>query len=219
MKTNGTARKRAVEPPVDSGETKPRRRGKAAPGPLYRKTDLTPEDIFKALGDLPRLRDEAAAEIERLIDFLDKTDCVEATTTDPRWIDRFGDRVLLELSELDEAVDDEPCDSENDDRELDDCELEDGNDDEPSLGSLGSGNAPQTGWAALCDGPLDAEEEHDGREPSLCGVTAGGPLFDDKDLEESCEDEGELDSGVGDFDGLMEQWPKQFDHTDIGVMA
>lgn len=47
-------------------------------------------------------------------------------------------------------------------------------DSEPSLGTLGSNNGDQSGWGALCDGALDAEAEHDGREPSMCGIHAAG---------------------------------------------
>jgi hypothetical protein len=39
--------------------------------PLYLRTDVSPEEIFKAIG---RLRKEARDEIDRLIRFLDKTD-------------------------------------------------------------------------------------------------------------------------------------------------
>ena len=53
-----------------------RRKGKNAPEsdqdpPLYFRTDVTPEEIFQAIG---RLRKEARDEIDRLIRFLDKTD-------------------------------------------------------------------------------------------------------------------------------------------------
>ena len=53
-----------------------RRKGKNAPEsdqdpPLYFRTDVTPEEIFQAIG---RLRKEARNEIDRLIGFLDKTD-------------------------------------------------------------------------------------------------------------------------------------------------
>lgn len=196
MKTTRTARKRAVEPPLNSGETKPRRPGKAAPGPLYRKTDITPDDLFNALGDLPRLRDEAAAEIERLIDFLD-----------------MADRLCANDTEVDE------CDLEDGaDAEADDCELEDDQCDEPSLGSLAcvAVLGGQEHWAAG-NGAVDAEDEHDGSEPSLCGMTAEC-WGSDRDLEESIET-GDLDSGIGDFDGLMEQWPAGFAHRETRVVA
>jgi bacterioferritin (cytochrome b1) len=40
-------------------------------GALYIPTDVTPEELFQAIG---RLRKEARDEIDRLIRFLDKTD-------------------------------------------------------------------------------------------------------------------------------------------------
>ncbi|MDH2343239.1 hypothetical protein [Bradyrhizobium sp. SSUT77] len=40
-------------------------------GELYRRTDISPEQFFQALG---RLRSEAEDEIERLLAFLDRTE-------------------------------------------------------------------------------------------------------------------------------------------------
>ena len=48
------------------------------------------------------------------------------------------------------------------------------------------------------DGDADAE-------PSLAGYGGGTD-----DREGDCEDEGFLDSGIGDMDGLMEQYPHLF---------
>ena len=48
-----------IEPPADSA------------GALYVKTPVTPEEIFQAIGRLPK---EARDEIDRLIRFLDETD-------------------------------------------------------------------------------------------------------------------------------------------------
>jgi hypothetical protein len=59
------------------------------PGPLYRRTDISPEDFFRALG---RVRRSVRDEIERLIDWLD-------STIDP---------------DVDSAVDDGPCDGDPD---------------------------------------------------------------------------------------------------------
>jgi hypothetical protein len=57
--------------------------------PLYRRTDISPEDFFQTLG---RVRRSARDEIERLIKWLDSTiDC-----------------------DQDSAVDDEPCDGDTD---------------------------------------------------------------------------------------------------------
>jgi hypothetical protein len=138
--------------------------------PLFRRTDISPEDFFQTLG---RVRRAARDEIERLIDWLDSTiDC-----------------------DQDAAVDDEPCDGDTDtepslgsfdrmsnqikawqttgfcnaeiDAELDRC------DDEPSLGScdgpgrlMPCGMGGQEYWAR---GNTDEREgdEHDGAERSL----------------------------------------------------
>jgi hypothetical protein len=59
-----------------------------AQGALYLPTDITPEEVFQAIG---RLRKEARDEIHRLILFLDKTD---------DYVSR----------ELEDQVDDGPCD-------------------------------------------------------------------------------------------------------------
>ena len=129
---------------------------------IYIPTDVTAEELFRAIG---RLRKEARGEIHRLIQFLDDSD---------------------NHMELDEAVDDVPCD----DRELEpslcgvtagaanmpmdgfdeDCEGDgDGGDanDEPSLGSLSSSydGGDQSRWGFRGEGDIDGEDEHDGREP------------------------------------------------------
>src|SRR3954452_23107226 len=62
-------------------------------GPLYVKTDISPEQIFQAIG---RLRREARDEIVRLIQFLDKTD---------DYVSR----------ELEDSIDDNPQGEEGDD--------------------------------------------------------------------------------------------------------
>lgn len=121
--------------------------------PLFRKTDVTPEEFYKALGNLPWLREVAAAEVERLIEFLDLTDPFLVTGLE----------------------------EEHDGAEPDDDEQEDGHDDEASLGSVstyGLGGS-QIGWGQGtddgregCDGCDDREDvcedegaEHDGAEP------------------------------------------------------
>jgi hypothetical protein len=75
-------------------------------GALYVKTDISPEQIFQAIG---RLRKEARAEIDRLIRFLDETDN------------------HMELEPEDEGDDSELEDDDPAENDLDD---------EPSLGSL-----------------------------------------------------------------------------------
>jgi hypothetical protein len=149
---------------------------------FYIPTDISPDELFDALG---RLRKEAEDEIERLIGFLDRTDCYEATTTSPRWLDRFGDRYD---DELEEAADDIACD----DNELD----ADWSDDEPSLGSR---EAHPNGYSSMND---SASQEHwaDGNTDER----EGDDGFDDR--EDLCEDEGAEHDGrepdVDDEDSL-----------------
>jgi hypothetical protein len=88
-------------------------------GALYFRTDISPEQIFQAIG---RLRKEARDEIDRLIRFLDETD-----------------------NHM--AIDCEPED-EGDDSELeDDDPAEDDGTAEPSLGSLDHHHS-QERWGA-----------------------------------------------------------------------
>lgn len=75
-------------------------------GALYRRTDISPEQIFPAIG---RLRREARDEIDRLIRFLDETD---------------------------DHMEREPEDENDDSELEDDDPAENDLDDEPSLGSL-----------------------------------------------------------------------------------
>jgi hypothetical protein len=173
--------------------------------PLYLPTDVTPEQLFQAIG---RLRKDARDEIDRLIRFLDKTD----------------DYVSRELEDDDdrEAIgDDEPslgsfdlmtdqskswlrmqgAFGAEDDAEQDDADAE------PSLGSVerspsiaGWRDGPnptgdQTQWAA--GGGRDLEGEHDGCEPG--------------------EDSEPDDTGIGDQDGLDEQVPFQ-DWQGVGMV-
>lgn len=172
-------------------------------GPLFRRTDISPEDFFQALG---RARKAARDEIEKLIEWLDSTIDVDEDT----------------------AIDDDRCDGEGDDepslgscdRISDqvkawksrewmgagiDCEL-DGSDDEPSLGFLEpefsidwytvydipclTALLSQSSWHMAQGGGSDREDEFDGREPdvdaepSLCGTAEmAGANGGDKDLE------------------------------------
>ena len=135
-KGKGAPRSRA--PKVQSRKrpapTQPRKPG------VYVPTDVTPEELFQAIG---RLRKDASDEIDRLIQFLDKTD----------------DYVS---QELEDAVDDGPID----DNELDgpeNGEDEESDPAEPSLGSLSSSGGDQTHWGKF--GRDDFEDEHDGAEP------------------------------------------------------
>ena len=164
-------------------------------------------DREKTLRRIVKLRKKAAAEVERLLTFLDACDPYAAT-------------------ELEDGNDDEPSlgfldgspgsgrsgVSPGYDLEGDDCDLE------PSLGSSGHGEAGAISYAvrAISDGcqmVYDCEgDEHDGREPdvddepSLCGVTVE-TSGDDRDLEGPlCDDEPSL--GWTDQDkGLWDKGP------------
>ena len=111
-----------------------RRKGKAG---VYVPTDITPEELFQAIG---RLRKDARDEIDRLIQFLDKTD----------------DYVSRELEDAAEDYENELDGPEN-------GEDEESDPPEPSLGSLSSSGGDQTHWGKF--GRDDFEDEHDGAEP------------------------------------------------------
>jgi hypothetical protein len=133
---------------------------------LYRRTDVSPETFFQALG---RVRRAARDEIERLIAWLDSTIDVDedsATDDDPcddteleRSLGSF-DRMSNQITAWQGGI----CDI---DAELDKCddeesdEPEDGADSEPSLGSTTDGL-----YLGPDPGTIDCEgDEHDGREP------------------------------------------------------
>lgn len=142
---------------------------------LYIPTDIAPETVFQAIG---RLRQEAQDEIDRLLSFLDALD---------------GDADLepsLSFTEAHPARMTESHPGTTDDRE-DDADLEstgrdddeDGHDDEPSLGSsidFGSGTSYRNTAPSMYGD--DLEDEHDGSEPSLSGVTVE-TTYNDRDLE------------------------------------
>jgi hypothetical protein len=145
---------------------------------IYIPTDVTPEQLFQAIG---RLRKEARDEIDRLLGFLDAT---EDTDTDTQCDDEQIDDCELEpsLCGVEVAAKNMPEDPIGDDCELDDSDYE------PSLGSGAVGvHSTQAKWSQPGTGTDDREEdagddreeenEHcDGRaeyEPSL-GWTADG---------------------------------------------
>lgn len=88
-------------------------------------------------------------------------------------------------------------------------------------------------WLDATEAYSDLEPDAD-REPSLgflhcqddCGHL-GHELGNGDDREGDCEDEGAQcddegdlgDSGIADFDGFMEQFPKLFEHCDVRVDA
>jgi hypothetical protein len=119
----------------------------AAPqdAPLCLPTDVTPEEIFIAIG---KLRKEARDEIDRLIGFLDKTD---------DYVSR----------ELEDSIDDGP----HDDDELDGPEhAEDEQDepDEPSLGAFEGHDDQSVPWSGnRSDRELDGAESGIGDQDGL----------------------------------------------------
>jgi hypothetical protein len=116
--------------------------------PLYLRTDVSPEQVFQAIG---RLRREAREEIDRLIRFLDDTD--NHMEREP---DDEGDDSEIEpsLGSFDRTMDQskawrqsagELCFSI--DAEQDDADNEDSDPAEPSLGSVGDVHFDQERWA------------------------------------------------------------------------
>jgi hypothetical protein len=93
------------------------RPSKPQDGPLYSRTDISPEEVFQAIG---RLRKEARDEIDRLIRFLDDTE-----------------------GHMEREPDDEGDDAEMED----DDPAEDDGAHEPSLGSVGDVHFDQRRWA------------------------------------------------------------------------
>lgn len=146
-------------------------------------TGVIPEQLLKqererrrALRKLRKLRQQARDEIERLIQFLDESDL------DPDLEPSLG---FFENGTPGGVTDD---------RELDDSDDEPDGNDEPSLGSLTSSAAAgnQNGWGRQYTIESDLEDQHDDREPSLCGITVE-TTRDDRDLE--AEDESEPSLG------------------------
>src|SRR3954451_7101224 len=80
--------------------------------PLYLPTDVTPEQLFEAIG---RLRKDARDEIDRLIQFLDKTDdyvCREAEENgdelDASFPEGIGPRMVSPNEDDEDGADREP---------------------------------------------------------------------------------------------------------------
>jgi hypothetical protein len=130
---------------------------------LYVKTDVSPEEIFQAIG---RLRKEAREEVDRLIRFLDKTD---------DYVSR----------ELEDACEDEGAACEDEGSQCEDEGAD--SDSEPSLGSpecpcCSDGWWPgpnptgdQTGWgdSARHDREIDGGESGIGDKDGLIEQTGG----------------------------------------------
>ena len=121
-------------------------------GAPYFPTDVSPEEVFQAIG---RLREEARDEINRLIGFLDKTD---------HYVSR----------ELEDLIDDNP----HDDDELDGpehAEDEESEPPEPSLGAFEGHDDQSVSWKCgnRSDRELDYAEsgigDHDGLQEQHSG--------------------------------------------------
>ena len=119
----------------------------AQEGPLYIPTDVTPEDLFQAIG---RLRKEARDEIDRLVRFLDETEN------------------HMEREPEDEADDSELEDGADEENSLGSLERH-----ASSYGPDGRNpTGTQTNWSGGRGD--DLEEEHDGAEPDEDGEPSLG---------------------------------------------
>jgi hypothetical protein len=121
-------------------------------------TDISPEEVFKAIG---RLRKEARDEIDRLIRFLDDTD--NHVEREPDDSEEDGGDTEPSLGSFDRMVDQskgwrqqsgEPCYSA--DAEQDDAESE------PSIGSVGDVHFNQERWADGNRGDLEQDDGESG---------------------------------------------------------
>ncbi|QIG92272.1 hypothetical protein [Bradyrhizobium sp. 6(2017)] len=171
---------------VDSENSTAMPSAAASAGALYFKTDVSPEDLFVAIG---RLRREAREEVDRLLQFLDRTDDYIS-----RELEDDGD---AEPSlGLQEAFPGQGRGGGGDDRE-------------PDLGSFDrmTDQRLSNRQNHLGEERLEVDAEHDlaDHEPSLGGLdhyqsqelwAAGGR----RDLERD-----PAESGIGDHDGLHEQ--------------
>ncbi|MGM4885285.1 hypothetical protein AB8A20_07905 [Tardiphaga sp. 604_B6_N1_1] len=185
-----------------------------APEALYFKTDVSPEVVFRAIGTL---RKEARDEIDRLIQFLDKTDDYVSRELEDSIDDHPMDDPELEPSLCGVDADPRrhhPEDAWSPDRELDRSDYE------PSLGSIENhpngytdsgvtrsqehwavGNTDEREGDGCADDREGDELQHGGEgvtendEPSLCGIHADGLAGGDRDLE----------ADLGSFDRMLDQ--------------
>lgn len=183
-----------------------------AEGGLFVRTDISAETLFQALG---RLRRQAAADIERLIAFLDETE----GDTD---FESAGDENEPSLGAPERSS---APNGYYHGRKGQQLRTADG-----SQGGWAAGNDDGREGDAGCDDREGDEQghggdEHDGREPDVCdepslGWTAteaatgqfGATWGSGEDLEM------EFHTGIADADGLMEQCPHLFDRANVGVI-
>ncbi|QOZ17456.1 hypothetical protein XI02_22390 [Bradyrhizobium sp. CCBAU 21365] len=156
------------------------------------KTDVSPEELFLAIG---RLRREARDEVDRLLNFLDKTDdYVSRELEDDGEENEEGGDVEPSLGSLDRAPNQErwakgvhPWDQGDVDRELD------RSDDEPSLA------ATET-HVCVPHPVMRTDDPMGGRRYRDCSASQEFWAASSTD-----EREHDDDNGVGDIDGLLEQ--------------
>ncbi|MCC8975750.1 hypothetical protein [Bradyrhizobium brasilense] len=162
-------------------------------GELYFRTDVSPEQIFQAIG---RLRKEARDEIDRLIRFLDDTDDhMEREPDDDEpslgTQEAFpgmgrgggGDDREPDLGSFDRMLNQEHSNRQRLEEPVEVDAEQDTSDSEPSLGSI-ERHPSHLGWG-------------DGSNPT--GDQTRWAASGTRDLED------EVDTGIGDRDGLLEQ--------------
>ena len=123
-------------------------------------TDISPAEVFKAIG---RLRKAAIDEIDRLIRFLDETENHMAIDCEDGGDDEPGGDDELSLGCQETVVSQASAWNQPTDYHFGDCEHDDC-DDGPSLGSKNvteGGNQAFWGSGDI----IDLEDEHDGAEP------------------------------------------------------
>jgi hypothetical protein len=133
------------------------------PASLYLPTDVTPEEVFQAIG---RLRKEARDEIDRLVRFLDDTE--NHMELEPE--DEADDSEMeASLGSFDHMVDQSKAWQQRGEFCSGDDVEQDGADGEPSLGSVGDMHFNQENWAAgePNDRELDGAESGIGDEDGL----------------------------------------------------
>jgi hypothetical protein len=136
-------------PPTNTSANHPPGGPESPQDSLYLPTDISPEEVFQAIG---RLRKEARDEIDRLIRFLDEND----------------NHMELEPDGTEGEESDEPEDNGTAEDSLGSLERH-----ASAYGPEGRDSiCSQTNWAGGRSG--DVEDEHDGREPECNDEGAPG---------------------------------------------
>ena len=148
-------------PPTNTSAETPIGSPAESAGELYHPTPVTPEEAFQAIG---RLRKDARAEIDRLLQFLDETENHMCVDDEDGADDEPGGDDELSLGSQDTVTNQAAAWNQPTDYFMGDCEQDDC-DDEPSLGSRNDAEwNDQAFWAAPGTAD-DREDEHDGAEP------------------------------------------------------